>query len=205
MEQQSLINNSQSKWTETLHAIVVSLAISVFIYIFIATPNQVDGLSMTPTFEHGELVLTNRTIQWLGGSAIGRALNYDYNRGDVIVFQEPNKPDYIKRIVAKGNDRISLKGGKVFINDTEVNEKYLSSTVRTQGATFLAEGDTRVVPEDSYFVMGDNRGNSQDSRYSEVQFVKREYIKGKVIFRYWPLNHFGVIGTGELEFLETSS
>jgi signal peptidase I len=187
--------------TDTLQAIVISLVISIVIYLFIATPNQIDGLSMEPTFHNGELVLTNRVMQWLGSSPIGKSLSYDYQRGDIIVFQEPGKPDYIKRIIAVGGDKIGIKNGHVYLNEKLIDEKYLDSSVRTRGASFLQEGDTKTVPEGSYFAMGDNRSNSQDSRYQEVAFVKREYIKGKVVFRYWPLARFGIIETGETQTL----
>ena len=169
--------------TDTLQAIVISLAITLFIYLVIAMPNEVLSVSMEPTFYEGDLLITNRTIQWLGNESS----SYNYTRGDVVVFQQPGRLDLIKRIVGLPGEEIAIIDGKVRVNGQVLDESYLESPVVTFGGTFLAEGQTREIPLDSYFVMGDNRSSSLDSRYVDVGFVKRSHFKGKVIFRYWPL------------------
>ncbi|MBN1915811.1 signal peptidase I [Candidatus Dojkabacteria bacterium] len=180
-----------------IQTIVIALAIVVVIYLFIAIPNQVDGQSMEPNFYNNELLLTNKIIQYLGDTAIGENLEYNYKRGDVIIFKEPGKSDFIKRVIAKPGDTISIEEGKPVVNGKIIIEEYINEP--TKGASFLAEGETKRVPEDSYFVMGDNRDNSKDSRFSDVGFVARKYIKGKVFLRYWPLNRFGIIETGKYQ------
>ena len=182
-----------------MQTIVIALAICVFIYIFLAIPNQVDGQSMEPNFHHNELLFTNKIIQIVGDKSIGKKLNYDYKRGDVIVFQLPGNPDFIKRIIAGPGDTIKVEGNHPVISGKVVYESYIPSTTLTEGGTFLEEGEEKTVPSDSYFVMGDNREASKDSRSSDVEFVARKYIKGKVFFRWWPLGRFGLIGSGEYE------
>ena len=196
-------NSWQKVQVDTLRAIVLALAISIILYLFVITPNQVDGDSMSPNFQNGDLVLTNKIIQWFGNTNLGSSVGYNYQQGDVVVFQEPGHADFIKRIVAIGGDRVGVVDGDLVINDSKVEEKYLNPSTRTFGGDFLQDGDTRVVPEGQYFVMGDNRNASQDSRFNKVKFVAREHIKGKVIFRYWPLSQLGIIGTGNIDFKST--
>jgi len=185
-----------------IQTIVIALAIVVVIYLFIAIPNQVDGQSMEPNFHNGELLLTNKIIQFVGGTSLGEKLDYNYKRGDVIIFKLPGHPDFIKRVVAVAGDTVSLSDGKVVINGKTLIEDYISEP--TDGGTFLAEGDEpKRVPEKSYFVMGDNRDNSKDSRFADVGFVDRKYVKGKVFLRYWPLNRFGLIESGSFSEVES--
>lgn len=182
---------------DIMQILVIALAIAIFVYIFLAIPNQVDGQSMEPNFHNAELLFTNKIVQMVGDKSIGQKMDYDYGRGDVIVFQLPGNPDYIKRIIAVSGDTIAIEDNHPIINGKIVTEAYIPSTTLTEGGTFLAEGEEKIVPENSYFVMGDNRQASKDSRSSNVGFVERRYIKGKVFLRWWPLNRFGLIGTGE--------
>ncbi len=177
-----------------IQTIVIALAIVVVIYLFIAIPNQVDGESMMPNFHNNDLLLTNKIIQFVGNTAIGEKFDYNYKRGDVIIFQEPGKPDLIKRIIAIGGDTISIENGHPIVNGKVILEDYIHEP--TYGNSFLNEGETKRVPEDSFFVMGDNRDNSKDSRFTDVGFVGRKYIKGKVFLRYWPIKDFGIINRG---------
>ncbi len=189
---------------DIMQTIVVALAISVFTYIFLAIPNQVDGHSMEPNFHHNDLLFTNKIIQYIGNKSIGKKLNYDYKRGDVIVFQLPGHPDYIKRIIAGPGDTIKIRNNHPMVNGKMLYETYIPSTTKTKGGTFLKEGEEKIVPNGKYFVMGDNREASKDSRFIDVGFIDRSYIKGKVFLRWWPLNRFGLIGTGKYEEKETN-
>lgn len=190
---------------DIFETLVIALAISIVIYLTIAIPNQVDGVSMEPNFKHNEFLLTNKTIQWLGQTSFGQNFNYDYKRGDVIIFHN-GESDLIKRIIAVGGDTIRIEDDSIFVNDKKIDEKYIPITIRTEASdssnAFLVEGETITVPEGSYFVMGDNRENSKDSRLADVGFVDRENIRGKVFFRYWPLNKFGIIKRGEFTEIE---
>lgn len=110
-------------------------------------------------------------------------------KGDVIVFQAPVDvdKDFIKRIIGRPGDSVALRLGDVYVNNTKLNESsYLDSSVKTYGGRFLQDGQTVVVPKDSYFVMGDNRPYSSDSR--EWGFLDRAKIIGKSFFVYFPLN-----------------
>jgi len=185
---------------DIIETLVIALAISVIIYLTIAIPNQVEGQSMEPNFHHNDFLLTNKTIQWLGKTSFGQSRDYDYQRGDVIIFHKQDS-DLIKRVIAKDGDTVMIKENEVFVNGRELEEKYIPITTRTRtpqtNAAFIQEGETLTVPENNYFVLGDNRENSKDSRYSEVGFISRDLVKGRVFFRYWPLNKFGIIRTGE--------
>ncbi len=181
---------------DILQSVIIAVFVCTVIYLFIAIPNQVSGSSMQPNFHDAELLLTNKIVQWLGDTPIGQSLGVNYQRGDVIVFQKPGEKDFIKRVIGLPGDKVSIKNGNVYINGQQLVEDYIPSEVRTNGGTFLETGDEKTVPDGHYFVMGDNRGNSEDSRYSEIGFIDRSWMKGKVILRYWPLNVFGIIPTG---------
>jgi signal peptidase I len=178
---------------DLLQTVVIALSICVVIYLFIATPNEVHGQSMDPTFHDGELLLTNKIVQLLGSTKL-RGIVGDYNRGDVVIFHHTlSQEDFIKRIIAKGGDTIMVKDGDVYVNDTKLDQSFLPEGRRTESGNFLQEGQTVRVPEGSYVCFGDNRGNSTDSRSNLVGFVKRSQLKGRVFFRYWPLDRFGII------------
>lgn len=155
------------------------LAASVFlvVYVFLFRPFQVSGHSMDPTFNDGEYVLTNLIALKLE----------DLKRGDVVVFKAPNEEekDFIKRVIGLPGDAVLLENGNFYINGELLDESaYLSSTVRTQGQSFLREGQPVTVPPEEYFVSGDNRPYSSDSR--DFGFVKKSLMIGKSLFVYWP-------------------
>ncbi|KXK25819.1 MAG: Signal peptidase I P [candidate division WS6 bacterium OLB20] len=195
-------------FVDIVQTVIIALLISVFIYMLIAIPNQVDGQSMEPNFQDQELLLTNKVIEWFGGSQVANTLGVDYNyrRGDVVIFNNKGT-DLIKRIIAVGGDTIRIEDNGVFVNGSELDEKYIPKTTRTrvpfQGQAFMEEGEELVVPEGHYFLMGDNRENSKDSRFAEVGFVPRSMLKGRVFFRYWPVAKFGIIRQGEYEELSS--
>ncbi|GIV45075.1 MAG: signal peptidase I [Bacteroidia bacterium] len=172
---------------DLIQSLSISLILCAIIYILVAMPNQVQGSSMEPTVHQGEIILTNKITNWLGDTEIGHKLGLNYSRGDIIVFRKPGLSDFIKRIIAEPGDKIEISDGRVFINDTLLDEsEYLPEGTKTEAGTFLRENKPLIVPEGSFFVMGDNRSNSQDSRFYEVGFVKKEWIRGEVIIRYWP-------------------
>lgn len=167
-----------------LETIIVSLAIFVVLYVFAIQPHQVKGLSMYPTFHDGEYLLTNKITYRFN----------DPNYGDIIIFKAPYHEDldYIKRIVALPGDKVKLQGGKFFLNGEVLNEdSYLSSDVMTLEERFLKEGVEIVVPDETYFVAGDNRPHSSDSR--DFGPVPEKNIIGKAWFRYWPPQRMGLI------------
>lgn len=180
--------------TDFLQSVVIAIAVCIVTYFLIATPNQIEGQSMEPNFDNGQIVLTSKIHQWFGSTQIGKSIGFTYNRGDVAVFQKPGFNDFIKRVIAMPGDKIQLIEGDIYINNEKIPESYLPAGHKTPEGTFLKEGDEALtVPQDQYFLMGDNRSNSHDSRYSDIAFVKREWFKGKVLVRYWPLNTFKII------------
>lgn len=169
---------------DTVETLLVAGSIFLICYIFIARPFQVSGHSMDPTFADQEGVLTNIITLRLSG----------IKRGDVVVFVYPldKEKDFIKRIIGLPGESVMVKGGYVYVNDKKLDESpYLSSDVVTTGGAFLREGMPVTVPSDSYFVMGDNRPYSSDSR--EWGFVKRDAIIGKSWIVYWPPNEIKVV------------
>jgi signal peptidase I len=193
---------------DMVQTILIALGISIFIYVVIAIPNQVDGKSMEPNFHHGELLLTNKIVHWFGNSQLASTLkiDIDYKRGDVVIFNSKGT-DLIKRIIASEGDSIKIQDNYVYINGNLLDEKYLPTTTRTRlpsaFQSTLAEGEESIVPNNTFFLMGDNRENSKDSRFSEVGFINRDNLRGRVFFRYWPLNNFGIIRAGEFEEIQT--
>jgi signal peptidase I len=185
-------------FADFLQSAVIAIAICVVVYVFIATPNQIEGESMEPTFANGEIILTNKISEWLGGSDFGKNSGLDYQRGDIVVFQKPGLDDFIKRVIAVPGDKVAIKEGYVYVNDQKLEENYLEPSTFTRGGNFMEDGsDAREVPQGKYFVLGDNRNNSHDSRFLDIGFINRDWLKGKVILRYWPINKFGIVKQGE--------
>lgn len=169
---------------EFLEAIVFALAIFVVVYWFLAQPNQVRGQSMFPTFHDGEYILTDKITYKTRGP----------ERGEVVIFKSPKSEDvdFIKRIIGLPGDTVRLSGGKVFLNGQPLNESdYLDPTIASGPESYLSENQDLVVPAGKYFVMGDNRPHSSDSR--DFGPIGAEEFIGRVVFRYWPLTKLGVI------------
>ncbi len=200
-----------------LQVVAILLVIVVILYLVILLPNQVDGFSMEPNFHNQELMFTDKVINWLG--PLIPSLNYTYQRGDVVVFPADGH-SLIKRIVGMPGDVVRVENNHVFINNKLLVEKYLADTVETKmpfsNVSTMSEGESYKVPskddpnnsdankgpcfhEDCFFLMGDNRPNSKDSRFADIGPVRRSALQGRVFFRYWPLGRLGIIGRGETE------
>jgi len=167
-----------------IETIVTSLVIFIFVYLFLFQPHQVKGVSMYPNFENGENLLTNKIVYRFSKP----------QRGDVIIFKAPPKQnyDYIKRVIGLPGERLSLKNNKFFINDAPLNESfYLADNIPIRDGHFLHEGEEITIPENQYFVAGDNRSHSSDSR--EWGCIPLENIIGRAWLRYWPPDKFGLI------------
>lgn len=199
----------KSALIDFLQSVTIAIIFS-FIIFSIITPSEVDGPSMEPSFYNGERVYTDRLPQWFSTTDFGKATGLSYNRGDVIVFFKPTLgSSLIKRIIGLPGDTIKIANGKVYVNGKVMVENYLPSDTYTkpgnlkEGQDYKVEIDetdangNKVVDQDVFFVMGDNRAVSNDSRY--IGFIKREWMQGKVIFRLWPLNKFGVITQGQYQ------
>jgi signal peptidase I len=166
--------------TDIVQTILIAASVFVVIYVFLFRPFQVSGASMFPNFVDKEYVLTNLIVYRLQSP----------DTGDIVVFQSPvdKEKDFIKRIIATEGDTISVSNGQVYLNKNLLDESaYLKPEVKTYGGAFLREGQEVVVPEGKYFVLGDNRSYSSDSR--EWGFVTRGEIIGRSMFVYWPISN----------------
>ena len=169
-----------------IETIVIALAIFVVVYLFLFQPHQVKGSSMADNFHDGEYLLTDK-------------ITYRFRpirRGEVIIFKAPRNEDYdyIKRVIALPHERVKISGGKVFVNGVPIDESaYLPSDVKTSPGQFFQENKEITIPDGEYFVLGDNRSHSSDSR--DWGTVPRENIIGKAWFRYWPPDRIGLIPT----------
>lgn len=149
-------------------AIVVGiLFLRIFVFFFANIPSG----SMIPSIEIGDKVIANK-------------LDRNFHRGDVVIFPFPDNEEtlYIKRIIGEPGDKVEIKEGVTFINDTALQEDYLAEKPTGSFGPF-------DVPEDSYFVMGDNRNHSLDARYWTNKFVTEEKIIGKAFFVWFPHVH----------------
>lgn len=184
---------------DLLESVIIAALITAFVYIFIVTPNIVHGPSMLPNFKESQLVLTTSRIpHWLSDTPIGESLGLAYNRGDVIVFSTVAGDDLIKRIIGMPGETVTLSEGKVIINGSTISESYLDPELETNGGSYLAEGEEIIIPPRYFFVLGDNRTQSRDSRDSRIGLVSSDVILGKVIVRYWPLADFTIMQPGEI-------
>ena len=174
------IQPRKSVLREYVETLVGAAILAVLIMTFVARAFTVDGPSMRPTLEDGQRLLVDR-------------LTYrfqDPQRGDVIVFRYPANPrqHFIKRIIAIPGDEVLISRGTVYVNGVALEEPYIA------GPMFGSFGPV-VVPPDSYFVLGDNRNNSEDSRDRRVGFVPRDHIIGRAIWRYWPITEMSILRT----------
>lgn len=178
------------------------LAILVFLAVRASFQNfKVDGQSMYPTLDDGQFLIVNKLVyaevdmEKLGkfipfidaGNDPKRNVFHAPQRGDIVVLKDPRDPsqDLIKRIIALPGESVEIRDGKVYINDHYLEEPYIKS----------AWHDTKsklVIGEDEYFVMGDNRSNSLDSRSTSIGLVHKDLIIGKAMLSYWPTSSFGL-------------
>lgn len=169
---------------DTLQSLLIAAAVFLVIYQFILRPFEVKGESMYPNFHNNSFVLTN-----IAG------LRFENPKlGDVIVFKAPPDPEkaFIKRVIGTPGDTVRVENGSVYLNDKLLDEsKYLSSSVKTYGGSFLKDKFSLTVPDGQYFVLGDNREFSSDSR--EWGFVTKDKITGFSFFVYWPVSDAKII------------
>ncbi len=154
-------------------SILIAVVLAFFIRYFIVELYIVDGPSMRPTLQSGQRLVVNKFLYRFRAP----------EKNEVLVFQYPRDPsrDFIKRVIATPGDSIEIRNGRVFVNDQLLNEPYILEKTRS-------EYPKAVVPKGTVFVMGDNRNNSEDSRYTDVGFVPYDLIKGKAMLVFWPLS-----------------
>ncbi len=161
-----------------LRDLLVSAGASVLIITFLYQPVRVEGTSMLPRLEDHDRLFINKFVYHV--TAI--------ERGDVVVFHYPRDPEksYIKRVIAVPGDRLRIDHGVVWLDGVPQRERYVPEEYRDNRS--MAEIE---IPEGSYFMMGDHRSISSDSR--EFGAVDRDLIYGKAVFVYWPTRDAGVV------------
>jgi signal peptidase I len=159
-----------------LRDLIISLAISAFIIVFLYQPVKVEGTSMMPSLDDQERIFVNKFVYRLE----------PIERGDVVVFRYPRDPakSFIKRVIGVAGDRVRIDAGQVYVNDKPLEEDYVSAAYADQRS--LPE---MVVPGASYFVLGDHRSMSNDSR--DFGPVASGFIYGKAVYGYWPVDKMG--------------
>jgi signal peptidase I len=161
-----------------LRDLVISVVVSAFIIIFLYQPVRVEGTSMLPMLEDQDRLFINKVAYRVG----------EIHRGDVVVFLYPHdhEKSYIKRVIALPGDTLRIDHGEVIVNGERVKESY----VPTRFADDRSQPEM-TVPGHEYFVMGDHRSISSDSR--DFGPVDRDLIYGKAAFVYWPMDQAGVV------------
>ncbi len=163
-----------------LRDLFLSVLIAIGVILFLYQPVKVEGTSMMPSLIDQERIFINKFVYRFGIADIGR--------GDTVVFWFPGDPSksYIKRVIGAPGDTIEVIEGKVIVNGLALREPYVPDEYRDHVSL-----PRSVVPADQYFVLGDHRSSSNDSRMWGM--VPRRYIYGKAAFVYWPLDRLGLL------------
>ena len=161
---------------------IVAFIIVGGVYFFLGRPFTVSGASMYPTLHNGDRMVLSK---------IG-----DIHRFDVVILKAPDENvEYIKRVIGMPGDTIEMKSGVLYINGKKVDQPFINTEALAKQTVFIDDftlesltGESKV-PEGKYFVLGDNRGVSKDSRM--IGFIDRSAIEGKAVFTIWPFGRIG--------------
>ena len=173
---------------DIIETVVIALSIFLIVYLFLMQPHQVNGQSMVPTFQDKEYLLTDKVTYKRRAP----------ERGEVVVFHAPDGAgcpqgagcDFIKRIIGVPGDQIEVKNGNIYLNGQLLEEPFLPDSYVTDAGAY-SRGRLINLGQGEYFVVGDNRSHSSDSRaWGPIQYSD---IVGRVFFRYWPLQKTGLI------------
>jgi signal peptidase I len=177
LEQNEAPEKKNSFFMEILQSLLVAAVLAFIIHTFIMQNFRIPSGSMEPTLQIQDYIFASKLAYRLD----------EPKRGDIVVFKYPNDTSryFVKRLIAVGGETVTLKGGILYIDGVPLEEDYLPPELEMLGSY-----GPKTVPADQYFMMGDNRNNSSDSR--DWGFVSRDLIVGKEIFIYWPPGRIGV-------------
>src|SRR5271169_3481410 len=169
----SSLRNEVRVWTRDL---LIAIGLALVIIVFLYQPVKVEGTSMAPLLSDQERIFINKFVYRFE----------PIERGDVVVFWYPldKSKSFIKRVIGLPGETLELRGGRLYVNGKELNEIYIPPSY-LDGSSY----GPITIPAGNYFVMGDHRDSSNDSRVFGP--VGRPYIYGKAVFAYWPVDHFG--------------
>lgn len=184
----SFLRHLGEMFLDMIETVVIALSIFLVVYLFFMQPHQVNGQSMVPNFLSGEYVLTDKISYRLG----------DPKRGEIVVFHAPEAAqcpkgtgcDFIKRVLAVPGETVAVANDSIIVNGVPLNEPYIPDEFEILPGAFT-KGKTITLGPDEYFVSGDNRPYSSDSRAWGP--IRKEDIVGRAFFRYWPLDKFGLL------------
>lgn len=194
---QMKVASRQGIWLEVFKLfrdVLLVMSVFMLLLVFVVQPVVVEGTSMLPTLHQNERLIVNKMIYYnLTSVSWGHI-----ERGDVVVFWYPKDPNksYVKRVIGLPGDTVEIRNGVVYVNSEVMYENYLDANFNQAHANYAAT----KVEEHYYYMMGDNRDNSSDSRYWGL--VPEKYIYGKVFFRYWTPSNIGFIGRGDYQLIE---
>jgi len=159
--------------------LALAIILAAIVILFLYRPVKVEGTSMMPGLQDQERIFINQYVYRFTG---------EISRGDTIVFWFPHdvSKSYIKRVIALPGDRVRIDEGQVYVNGKPLEESYVPPEYRDHQSTAEV-----LIPEMNYFVLGDHRSSSNDSR--SWGFVPRDHIFGKAVFVYWPLDKMGAL------------
>lgn len=164
----------KNEWVEWGKALFIAILLAFFLKTFVFATSIVEGESMVPALEDGERVVFNKFVYLFG----------DPKRGDIIIIERTNK-NYVKRVIALPGETVTMEKHQLYIDGEKVNKKFVSQDAINHTGNF---GPINV-PEDSYFVMGDNRAISMDSR-NGLGFIDRDTIIGRSEFVIYPFDEW---------------
>jgi signal peptidase I len=182
------------EYTESL---IIAVVLALFVRTFVFQAFKIPTGSMEPTLLVGDHLIVNKMIFAPSATGIERVLlpTRDVRRGDIVVFKYPEEPerDFIKRVIGMPGDRLELRSKVLYINDEPLAESWAHYASPASQEAFGASLDLReaygpvTVPQGQYFMMGDNRDNSEDSRY--WGFLPESYVKGRALFIYFSFDN----------------
>jgi len=177
MSEKTLLKNL----IEWIIAIAAAFLLFLFMRNYVFRIADVSGSSMEPTLSHGDHVILSQLGYWFN----------EPQTGDIIAFPFRDNPSefFIKRIIAVPGDVVDFQNNRFVVNGRELNFGFANVDIISRGDKDLPI----IILEDEYFVLGDNRNSSKDSRYSVVGSVHKDEMIGRVFIRFWPLNRFGAV------------